>query len=227
MKPAGENLLALFADDVERYYEELVVLYWHQLCAFVYRRVGSMQDAEDIVQEAFLRAYMALETYSPERIQMLKARAWLYKITWNVYCNYTGRVKAPPSIYLDTSDESPHLAREDELNAQPERAFELAESRQELELLVALLPAHYRDVVSLYFFEDLTYQEIADVLEQPLGTVKVYVHRGVKLLRKTFEEARPGIPTGSAEPVKKVTKSKNEGKPKKASQWSLMPTDHN
>lgn len=186
MDASGESSLALPAITVETYYEQLVSLYWYQLRAFIARRVGNPQDAEDIVQEALLRAYVALERYPVQRRQTLKARPWLYKITWNVYCNYTGRSKQPPSVPLDLSDESPVLEREDDRFVQPEVAFEHVEDRQELEILVATLPQHYRDVVSLYYFEDLNYQEIADILNQPVGTVKVYVHRGVRLLRKTL-----------------------------------------
>jgi RNA polymerase sigma-70 factor (ECF subfamily) len=186
MDASSESNLALPAITVETYYEQLVSLYWYQLRAFIARRVGSPQDAEDIVQEALLRAYVALERYPVQRRQTLKARPWLYKIAWNVYCNYTGRSKQPPSIPLDLSDESPLLEREDDRFVQPEVAFEHVEDRQELEILVATLPQHYRDVVSLYYFEDLNYQEIADILNQPVGTVKVYVHRGVRLLRKAL-----------------------------------------
>jgi RNA polymerase sigma-70 factor, ECF subfamily len=186
MDSSSESNLALPATTVETYYEQLVSLYWYQLRAFIARRVGNPQDAEDIVQEALLRAYVALERYPVQRRQTLKARPWLYKIVWNVYCNYTGRSKQPPSIPLDLSDESPVLEREDDRFVQPEVAFEHVEDRQELEALVAALPQHYRDVVSLYYFEDLNYQEIADILNQPVGTVKVYVHRGVRLLRKAL-----------------------------------------
>lgn len=186
MVSSGDDNLALSATNVECYYEQLVALYWHPLRAFVTRRVGNPQDAEDVVQEAFLRAYVALERYSVQQRKTLKARSWLYKITWNVYCNFTGRSKQPPSVSLDTSEESLLLEREDDRFEQPEAAFQHVEDRQELVGLVATLPQHYRDVVSLYYFEELSHQEIADVLNQPIGTVKVYVHRGIRLLRKNL-----------------------------------------
>ena len=186
MVSSGDEDLARSATNVEHYYEQMVALYWHPLRTFVTRRVGNTQDAEDVVQEAFLRAYVALERYSVQQRRTLKVRSWLYKITWNVYCNFTGRSKQPPSVSLDTSEESSLLEREDDRFEQPEVAFEHVEDRQELVVLVATLPQHYRDIVSLYYFEDLSHQEIADVLNQPVGTVKVYVHRGIRLLRKAL-----------------------------------------
>ncbi len=182
---SAENL-ALFAHDVDAYHEQLVALYWHALKAFVLRRVASLQDAEDLVQEAFLRAYLALERYSPEQIRSLKARSWLYKIAWNICCNHVTRSRGSALVSLDLMEGSDLLEREGDAGEQPEAAFERMEHRQELEKLIATLPPHYGVVVSLYYFEDLTYQEVADILNQPLGTVKVYVRRGIHMLRKTL-----------------------------------------
>ncbi|WP_422877905.1 RNA polymerase sigma factor [Ktedonosporobacter rubrisoli] len=101
MQPGSEDILTLLATDLDCYYEQLVALYWRQLYVFVLRRARSPQDAEDIVQEAFVRAYLALQRYSAQRILCLKLRPWLYKVAWSVYCNYTGRSKSPPSMPLE------------------------------------------------------------------------------------------------------------------------------
>src|SRR5579859_6892461 len=186
MDESIEDNLALLATDVDRYYERLVSLYWHQLRLFAVRRLGNAQDSEDVVQEAFMRAYIALENYPLEQRRSLKARAWLYKITWHLVCNHINRAKAALLEPLDTSEESVLLEREDERSEDPEDLFEQVERRQEVEALVSSLPPRYRTVVILYYFEDLTSQEVADILNQPVGTVKVYVHRGIKLLRKAL-----------------------------------------
>lgn len=186
MEPGREDTLALLATDIDAFYERLVLLYWHQLKAFVLSRTGNPQDAEDIVQETFIRVYIALERYSLQQRQTLKARPWLYKIAWNIYCNHASRSKVSLLTPLDLSEESDLLEREDIREDLPEIAFERVERRQELEALVATLPPHYRTIVSLYYFDDLTHQEIADILNQPVGTVKVYAHRGIRLLRKAL-----------------------------------------
>jgi RNA polymerase sigma-70 factor, ECF subfamily len=184
MHPGDSDILDRLASDLESAYEELMSTYWQQLRAFVLRRTRSSQDAEDIVQEAFIRAYLALERYTPQQIRTLKARPWLYKITWSVYCNYTGRSKAPFSISLDALEEEAQQEFKDDPNEQPEKVFEQGERRQELEKLVETLPAHYRDVISMHYFEELTHQEIADILGQPVGNVRVHLHRGLKRLQK-------------------------------------------
>jgi RNA polymerase sigma-70 factor (ECF subfamily) len=184
MDSSNDKNLALMATDVNRYYEQVVALYWHELKTFLMCRVGNPQDAEDIVQDVFVRAYTALRRYSVSQRQELKIRAWLYKIAWNVYFTYMSRSKASTLIPLDLSPEGEWLDHEEEQG--PELAYEQGEQRQELETLVSTLPRHYRVVVSLYYFDGLNYQEIANLLKQPVGTVKVYVHRGVRLLRKAL-----------------------------------------
>lgn len=185
MDAEGEDLLALLAIDLDRYFERLVSMYWQQLRNFVFRQTNSLQDAEDIVQEAVVRAYLALERYSAQRIRNMKLRPWLYKITWNVYCNYSSRSKQPPYIPLDFTEDDPLLEREDDWHEQPEIVFENAERKRELATLVGTLPPRYREVVNLHYFEELNSQEIADILNVPVVTIRVYLHRGIQLLRKT------------------------------------------
>ncbi|MEO7020413.1 MAG: RNA polymerase sigma factor [Ktedonobacteraceae bacterium] len=190
METGNEQLAALLAVNLDRHYEELVSLYWQQLSAFVLRRTRHFQDTEDIIQETFIRAYVALERYPSERITTLKVRPWLYKIAWSVYCNHTGRGKLPLMVPLEASDEGPYFAvyLEEDARTQPEALYERAEQRRELETLIERLPTHYRDMVSLYYFEELSQKEIAEVLNVPLGTVKVYIYRGIRLLRKMLAE---------------------------------------
>lgn len=188
MDPGNESLAKLLALDLDRHYEELVTLYWPPLSAFVLRRTRHFQDTEDIIQETFMRAYLALERYPSERIETLKVRPWLYKIAWSVYCNHTGRGKLPLIMPLEGPEEGFYLEPEEDARAQPEALYEQAEQRRELEALIEKLPAHYRDLVSLYYFEELSQKEIAEVLNLPLGTVKVYIHRGIRQLRKLLAE---------------------------------------
>jgi len=188
MDPGTENLAKLLAADLDRHYEELVSLFWQQLSVFVLRRTRHFQDTEDIIQETFMRAYLALERYPGERIETLKVRPWLYKIAWSVYCNHTGRGKLPLMIPLEAPDDGPYLEPEEDARMQPEAVFEQAEQRRELEALIEKLSPHYRDLVSLYYFEELSQKEIAEVLNLPLGTVKVYIHRGIRQLRKLLDD---------------------------------------
>ncbi len=183
MDQGEDNLLARLIADVDRSFERLMLSYWHQLYTFVIRHTVRPQDAEDIVSEAFIRAYLALKSYPAERLRTLKLRSWLYKITYHEYCRYLER-STDPSLPLAYVDEAAVLEVGEDTRTKPESFFESAERRQELAELIAALPELYREAIRLYYFEEFNYQEIADLLEQPLGTVKSNVHRGLRLLRK-------------------------------------------
>jgi RNA polymerase sigma-70 factor (ECF subfamily) len=177
----------LTADQVDGYYEQLVAKYWQQLHSFIQRRTSNQQDAEDIVQEAFVHAYYALERYPLQQIRTLQARPWLYKITWNVYRNYMSRTKPPLALSLDDHDSDLLLELDDEYEERPDAIFERGERRRELELLVNELPEQYREVINLYYFDELSQQEIADLLNRPVGTIKTHVYRGLRMLRKALQ----------------------------------------
>lgn len=177
----------LTAEQVDVYYEQLVAKYWHQLCSFILRRTGNQQDAEDIVQEALMHAYYALERYPLQQIHTLQARPWLYKITWNVYRNYMSRTKPPFELSLDTPEGDLLLELDDECEERPDAVFERGERRRELEMLVNELPEQYREVINLYYFDELSQQEIADLLNWPVGTIKTHVYRSIRMLRKSLQ----------------------------------------
>lgn len=183
MDQDDEDVLAQLAVDVDRSFERLMTYYWHQLYAFVLRRTASSEDAEDIVSETFIRVYIALKGYPAARIRALQIRPWLYKITYNEYCRYVSKSAHSPAA-LTPMYEGIVLEPEEDASQQPDLLFEHAERRRELEELVKTLPERYREAVSLFYFEEFSYQEIADLLDQPLGTIKSNVHRGIQLLRK-------------------------------------------
>jgi RNA polymerase sigma-70 factor (ECF subfamily) len=176
----------LLATDLDRHFHQLVLSTQQRLYAFALRQTGSPQDAEDIVQEAFLRAYHALADYPTERIRMMKLQAWLYKITLHIFYRHFSDSKLQ-YVPLDLSEESAHLELEDDEREQPERILEDREGSRELEALLSQLPEQYRIAVSCYYFEELSYREIAELLHQPIGTVKSNVYRGMQLLRKIVE----------------------------------------
>ena len=186
-----EALLSLLAIDLDRHFRQLVILYQQRLYSFALRLVGSPPDAEDIVQEAFLRSYHALNSYPVFRLRALRIRPWLYTVTLNIFRN---RQRKPEhqSIPLDTTGESPLLEIEDPSYGPDEEAY-LHEMRRELEMELATLAERYRIAVTLYYFEDLSYAEIAELLNQPIGTVKAHVHRALSQLHKALETQTNGV----------------------------------
>jgi len=178
-----ERLAAALADDLDANFEHLVRMYQDRLFGFALRLTGIRQDAEDCIQDAFIRAYRALERYPMEQRRTLLVKAWLYRITLNVVRN---RVRRPvfASVTVDG-----HVADwlADANAEQPDVVVESTETNRELAGLVEQLPPRYQVAVVLRHVQGLSYAEAAAVLEQPVGTTKSDVHRGLRLLRDALE----------------------------------------
>jgi RNA polymerase sigma-70 factor (ECF subfamily) len=182
------------ADDLARAFEGVVVAYQDRLYGFALRLGGDRRDAEEIVQDTFIRAYRALRDYETVRIRDLALRPWLYQITLNVARNRARRRAIPTTpLEADANDAGrrEELLADDEM-LRPEQVAERAETATTLAQLVSELPPRYRAAVILRHIEGLTYPEVATALDQPLGTVKANIHRGVRLLRQGWEETHQG-----------------------------------
>jgi RNA polymerase sigma-70 factor (ECF subfamily) len=190
MSEEDASLVALLMQDVDSHFRQLVESYQHQLYRLMLRQVGNAQDAEDIVQEAFLRAYYALRDYAAQGVHLQYLRPWLYKIAFNLYYNRM-RVAQPHMFPLDRREENalPEWEHADP-EPGPEEMAELRESFCEVASIIATLPERYRTVLNLYYCEQFNYQEIADLLHQPQGTVKSKVSRGLERVRAALAEQR-------------------------------------
>lgn len=133
-----------------------------------------------------MRAYRALVGYAPERREALRIRGWLASITLNLARN-RARSRRPEAADLDSVGEPP-----DDRDRGPERLAERRESAQRWRRLLAALPRNQGLAVELRHVEGLSYAEIAGALGKPLGSVKSDVHRGVRRLRRAFEEEEGG-----------------------------------
>ena len=193
------DLAARLAADLDGSFAGLVVVYQDRLYRFALRLTGSPRDAEEIAQDAFVRAYRALSGYPPERVRALTLKPWLYQIALNVCRNRT-RGKRLRLVPLDApGDDATRDGRaepEDDERARPETLVERAERSDELGALVAALPRRYRAAVVLRHVEGLSYGEVAAALGQPVGTVKANVHRGIRLLRAALAEETSEAGTG-------------------------------
>jgi RNA polymerase sigma-70 factor, ECF subfamily len=149
---------------------------------------GSPQDAEEIAQDAFVRAYHALKRYAPERRHDMVLAAWLYRITLNVAHNRARRkTPAPAGHEYDMAD---HPGREED---RPDVQVERSQEAAALAAHLAALPEHYKAAIVLRYIEDLTYEDAAAALQRPVGTFKSDVHRGLAMLRSAMtkhEETR-------------------------------------
>jgi RNA polymerase sigma-70 factor (ECF subfamily) len=177
------GLSAQLAADLDAHFETLVRTYQDRLFGFALRMTGSRQDAEESTQDAFVRAYRALERYPAERRRELRLRAWLYRIVLNVVRNRVRRT-IPTTVPMDGLVAN-GLA--DSAAEQPDSVALRGERHERLARAIADLPARHAAAVVLRHVQGLSYMEAAEVLEQPVGTTKSDVHRGLRLLREALE----------------------------------------
>jgi len=152
------------------------------------RLTRNQADAEDLVQEAALLAFRAFASFEPGT----NFRAWFFKILTNCYFSKRRREKSRP--VTSDLDDTPDLylyARSAEAGFPtqgPDPAAQLLDrlGTERVVTAIAHLPEEYRVVSTLYFMEDLSYEEIAEVLGCPIGTVRSRLHRGRKMLQKAL-----------------------------------------
>ena len=169
----------------EAAYRELVRRYERPVFALVFRMVRDRELAEDLSQETFVKALNAIESYRPE----FKFSSWIFKIANNAAIDHLRRRE------LDTLslDGSPHAETPEAVQAtalqvgarqeSPLEAVEAKELGATIEAAIGRLRPEYRSCILLRHVEGRAYEEIAEILDLPLGTVKTYIHRARNELR--------------------------------------------
>jgi RNA polymerase sigma factor (sigma-70 family) len=181
----NEPLTLRLAEDLDGSFAALVREHQDRLYSLALRYTNSPPDAEDLAQEAFVRAYRALGGYDRPRIRSLDLRGWLTTILLNLCRNHAQRPdRRAASAAVDIA-EFDGLASARETG--PEVQAERRESAERWAVLIASLPPRYRAAVLLRHLDGLSYSEMAAILRLPEGTLKAQVHRGTALLRAAFE----------------------------------------
>ncbi len=151
------------------------------------RMTKNENDAEDLVQETFVKAYRFWDKFELGS----NCRAWLFKIMTNIFINeYRSKSRSPMSVNVDDLDDNflyGQLAA-DESTKSPEQELFSKVFDDDVKKAIENLPDDFRLVVILSFLEGFSYQEIADIMDLQLGTVKSRLHRGRKLLQKGLLE---------------------------------------
>jgi RNA polymerase sigma factor (sigma-70 family) len=164
-------------------WDEVVELHSDRVFRLAYRLTGNRPDAEDLTQEVFVRVFRSLSTYRPGTFE-----GWLHRITTNLFLDQARRKQR---IRFDAlSDE-----RADRLtssSAPPDAAYADRTFDDDVELALASLPPEFRAAVVLCDVEGLSYQEISDIMDAKLGTVRSRIHRGRAMLREALAHRAPG-----------------------------------
>jgi len=184
MTRTDEELVAsATAGDLESF-NQLVSRWERPIYALAYRTLGRDEDARDVVQEAFMRAYRGLRGFKGEA----KFSSWLYRITLNLCRDWIRRERRALLVALPEGTDPVDLADE---QASPVESVEDLVARREMSRAVARamaeLPEEQRAAILLKEYHGLTFQEIADQLNCPLSTVKTRPYQGLSVLRRRLE----------------------------------------
>lgn len=176
----------------ERAYRELIRRYERPVFALIYRMVRNREQAEDLSQETFVKVLNAINSYRPE----YKFSSWVFKIANNAAIDHLRR-RELSTLSLDGS---PHAATPEAIEAtalqisdhgeSPLDEVEAKELGGEIEEVIAGLRPEYRTCILLRHVEGRSYEEIADILDLPLGTIKTYIHRARNELRIALAHLR-------------------------------------
>lgn len=192
--PLGKDLQALSDQEIvafarggrEAAYRELIRRYERPVFSLIYRMVRDRALAEDLSQDTFVKVLNALDSYRPE----YKFSSWIFKIAHNTALDWLRR-RELPTLSLDgapdaVSAEAQEATRPSVASDEPSPADFTAgrQLREQLEAAIARLRPEYATAVTLFHMEGLAYEEIAETMSLPLGTVKTFIHRARKELRE-------------------------------------------
>jgi RNA polymerase sigma-70 factor (ECF subfamily) len=180
------RLAERLARDLDGAFDVLVHAHVDRCYAIALRVLGNPHDAEEVVQDALVRAYRALAGYDTERIRDLRLRAWLATIVVNL-CRNRFRRHVPPSTPISSLVETGTEPAADDAT-DPAVIAALAARGERLGALLGGLPERYRVPIVLRHVDDLSYAELSLVLGRPEGTLKAQVHRGLAMLRAAAAE---------------------------------------
>ena len=187
-----QQVVQLARDGREPAYRELIGRYQRPVFSLIYRLVRDREKAEDLAQDTFIKVLNAIDRYDPQ----YKFSSWIFKIAHNTGLDHLRR-KEPETLSLDGSPHARTAAETEASTITPESRTETpeqyAQNRElgsEIEEAMGTLRAEYRTAIVLCHVEGRAYEEIAEIMDVPLGTVKTYIHRGRKELMQRLEHLR-------------------------------------
>jgi len=193
MVETDEELVSAFRAGNLSAFDELVQRWERKIQGAVYRIMGSGEDARDLTQETFLRAYRGLSTFKSEA----RFSSWLYQIALNLCRDRLRQKKGRTLVGLDDLDPTT-AARIDRIDSTAHEQVEARDLSRLVSAAMAELPEEQREVIVLKEYQGLTFQEIADLMRVPVSTVKTRLYRGLVQMREHLE--RRGV-RRSADPA--------------------------
>ncbi|HEV8677401.1 MAG TPA: RNA polymerase sigma factor [Candidatus Paceibacterota bacterium] len=161
----------------------LVERYEEKLLRYGRKFLSRSEDIEDIVQEVFMSCYQNLQSFDTTQ----KFSPWIYRIAHNAFVNGLRKQKRSPLVFVDFDALLAHPVYEDPVPLEREQT----EVKKMIEKCLDTLSPKYREVLALYYLEELSYKEISDIIQVPTGTVGIRIKRAKEALKTAYEELNP------------------------------------
>jgi len=187
-----KELVATALKGDEAAYGELLERFRRPVFSLIYRMIGDREQAEDLAQESFVKAFNNLDSYNPK----YRFSSWLFKIANNHAIDHLRRAKLS-TVSIHGSPHAADAEREEETrivletpDESPEEEILALELGGEIEEAIRQLRSEYRTAVILRHIESRPYEEIAEIMDVPIGTVKTFLHRARGELREALAHLR-------------------------------------
>jgi len=181
----GQLIVAYLAGE-EKFLEILIKRYLKPIYSFACQYVGNSQEAEDITQEVFIKAWRSLKKFNQKK----SFKTWIFAIAKNTCIDFFKKKKTIPfSNFENEEGENELIKTLADTDLLPDKLFERANMAQTLALAIGELSLKYRMVLLLRYNNNFTFQEIAKVSREPLNTIKSRYRRALILLRKLLTES--------------------------------------
>lgn len=176
---------AIQAGEIDRF-GDLIERYEAKLKRYARKFLNYQEDIDDLVQDVFIKAYTNINSFDIKQ----RFSPWIYRIAHNTFVNELKRKQRLSLTIFDFDTILPQLPAKETADA----VVLSVELQAEMDELLVELPVKYREVLILHYFEELSYQEISDVLQIPVTTVGVRMSRGRTKLKKCFKEKQKSKP---------------------------------
>jgi RNA polymerase sigma-70 factor, ECF subfamily len=185
VKEANDNeLIEMVRSNIPRTYRELVKRYEKKLFAYLYRLVGNREEAEDLLQNVFVKVYRNIESYDTQK----KFSSWIYRIAHNEAVNFLKKRSKRHLISIEDVQTSKDKLEITDTGKSPIDAWISKELKKEMDEALEKLPPKYKEVLMLRFYFDKSYEEMSEILGRPINTVGTLLNRAKKKLMEIMKK---------------------------------------
>jgi len=173
-----EQVAELVQNGASEFFGILVERYEAKMLRYGRKFLFNYEDIEDAVQQIFIQAYTNIRSFSISR----KFSSWLYRIAHNTFINVIKKKKREPLLFFEPDTILFHSVKDDRI----QKDFHQKEAREMLDQCLEKLSPRYREPLVLYYFEEKSYKEIAEIMHVPVATVGIRLKRGKESMRSIF-----------------------------------------